>query len=164
MTNTAARLAFRLSMRLSVILVPLAVLCLVSASSVSSQTFDDLTVDTSIDKSAYSWFGTVTVTAFVSLIGSPIPDCDSIVVTCGANPEVQAYLKDDGIPPDALAGDSQYTGYFLLGGDLGEARPPTFTPPLALISLAAIWTTLWASLPSKKPNEVGTPMTIDSAA
>src|SRR5210317_1209517 len=42
--------------------------------------------------------------------------------------------------------------------------PPTLTPPLALISLAAIWTTLWASLPSKKPNEVGTPITIGSAA
>ncbi len=42
--------------------------------------------------------------------------------------------------------------------------PPTFTPPLALISLAAIWTTLWASFPSKKPNEVGTPITIESAA
>ena len=35
---------------------------------------------------------------------------------------------------------------------------------VALISLAAIWTTLWASLPSRKPNEVGTPITIGSAA
>ena len=41
---------------------------------------------------------------------------------------------------------------------------PTITPPLRFISPTAIVAALWDSLPSKNPNEVGTPITIGSAA
>ncbi len=83
----------------------------------------ELDVDTQVDKSSYSWFGTIAVTATVTSQGTPVSDCDSVVVTSTVNPAVRANLADDGIPPDIIAGDGSYSGYFQIGGALGEARP-----------------------------------------
>jgi len=85
--------------------------------------FAVLSVMTSVDRNAYSWFGTITVTAEVARDGSPLPDCDSVVVVSAANPRVRGYLADDGILPDLVAGDGRYAGYFEIGAGVGEARP-----------------------------------------
>ncbi len=82
-----------------------------------------LDVQTTVDRSAYSWFGSIEVSAFVRRDGSPVPDCDSVVVVSAANPRVRAHLRDDGVPPDEVAGDGFYTGHFEIGAGEGEARP-----------------------------------------
>ena len=82
-----------------------------------------LEVETTIDKIAYSWYGTIGVSAFVRRDGSPAPDCDSVVVVSAANPRVRAYLRDDGVAPDLVAGDGRYGGTFEVGAGEGEARP-----------------------------------------
>jgi len=84
---------------------------------------DDFVVDVAVDKSSYSWFGTIIATADVSYQGSPVSDCDSVVAVSDANPNVHAFLADDGLPPDTVPGDGVYAGTFQIGGDLGEARP-----------------------------------------
>ncbi len=85
--------------------------------------FAVLGVSTAIDRTTYSWFGRITVTAEVQREGMPSPDCDSVVAVSAANPRVRAYLADDGVAPDAAAGDSRYSGYFDVGAWEGEARP-----------------------------------------
>lgn len=82
-----------------------------------------LDVVTSIDRTAYSWYGRVTVTADVSELGSPVLDCDSVLVVSSCNPRVRARVLDNGIAPDAAAGDGRYSGYFNIGAGEGEARP-----------------------------------------
>lgn len=103
-----------------VILFPLTV---VHSGAAAAAPLDPLTVEVQVDKSSYSWFGTITATALVTDQGIPVPDCDSVVVTSAANPSVRAYLADDGTPPDPIPGDGSYAGYFQIGGVLGEARP-----------------------------------------
>lgn len=85
--------------------------------------FAVLEVVTAIDQTTYSWFGRITVSADVQREGIPSPDCDSVVVISAANPRVRARLADDGVTPDAVAGDSRYSGYFDVGAWEGEARP-----------------------------------------
>lgn len=85
--------------------------------------FTDLAVVTTVDRTAYSWFGTVSVSAEVRRDGIPLPDCDSVVVVSAANPRVRAHLADDGIAPDLTAGDGRYAGLFEIGASVGEARP-----------------------------------------
>ncbi|MBD3163376.1 MAG: T9SS type A sorting domain-containing protein [Candidatus Eisenbacteria bacterium] len=97
---------------------------LVAAAVPSIARSDDLTVVADVDRSSYSWFGRITVTAEVRYQGEPIPDCDSVRAVSPANPRVRSILTDDGVPPDAVPGDGSYAGYFEIGGDLGEARPP----------------------------------------
>ena len=82
-----------------------------------------LSVTTSIDRTAYSWFGAVTVTAEVRRDGDLVTDCDSVVVVSAANPRVEARLRDDGNDPDITAFDGIYTGIFDVGAGEGEARP-----------------------------------------
>ncbi len=89
----------------------------------SDPRFAVLTVATTVDRTAYSWFGRITVTADVQAEGVPAPDCDSVVAISAANPRVRAHLADDGIAPDVAAGDSRYSGYFDIGAGEGEARP-----------------------------------------
>src|SRR5690606_33710722 len=50
-------------------------------------------------------------------------DCDSVVAVSAVNPRVRAYLRDDGVDPDEVAGDGRYTGTFDIGAGVGEARP-----------------------------------------
>lgn len=82
-----------------------------------------LDLTTSLDRSAYAWFGRLTVTVAVEQAGLPVSGCDSVVVVSAANPRVRAYLADDGTAPDLAAGDGTYTGHFDLGAGEGEARP-----------------------------------------
>lgn len=82
-----------------------------------------LTVITNVDRTSYSWYGAATVTADVTLGGNPVADCDSVVAVSAANPRVRAALRDDGVSPDLVAGDSRYSGYFDIGAGEGEARP-----------------------------------------
>lgn len=82
-----------------------------------------LEVETTVDQTAYSWFGTITVSALVRLDGSPVADCDSVIALSAANPRVRARLRDDGAAPDLAAGDGRYTGLFEIGAGEGEARP-----------------------------------------
>src|SRR5690606_18133054 len=82
-----------------------------------------LDVTTTVDRTAYSWFGAIEVTADVRISDAPITDCDSVVAVSAVNPRVRAYLRDDGVDPDEVAGDGRYTGTFDIGAGVGEARP-----------------------------------------
>jgi len=82
-----------------------------------------LEVTTAVDRTSYSWFGTITVTAEVRREGLPTTDCDSVVSVSAANPRVRARLRDDGVFPDQSPGDGRYTGHFEIGAGEGEARP-----------------------------------------
>ncbi len=82
-----------------------------------------LTVVTSCDRTAYSWFGAITVTADVSLLGTPVANCDSVIALSAANPRVRARLRDDGVLPDLVGSDGRYTGRFDIDAGEGEARP-----------------------------------------
>jgi hypothetical protein len=84
---------------------------------------EPLVVETVIDRSAYSWFGRITVMAAVTDQGAPVTDCDSVIATSSVHPEVRAYLEDDGVAPDLVPGDGLYAGHFEIGGANGEARP-----------------------------------------
>ncbi|MBU2691064.1 MAG: Ig-like domain-containing protein [Candidatus Eisenbacteria bacterium] len=84
---------------------------------------DLFSLDISIDKSSYSWFGNILINADVTLDGLPVTDCDSVVVMGIVNPAVRDHLFDDGVPPDLTSGDGTYTGFFHVGGITGEARP-----------------------------------------
>lgn len=81
-----------------------------------------LDVTTTLDRTACSWFGALTVTASVSAGGAPAV-CDSVVAVSAANPRVRAHLRDDGSLPDLIAGDGVYTGVYDVGAGEGEARP-----------------------------------------
>lgn len=76
-----------------------------------------------LDRTVYSWFGTITATAEVRREGVLLAGCDSVVLVSAANPRVQASLADDGIAPDLTAGDGRYAGRFEIGAGEGEARP-----------------------------------------
>lgn len=82
-----------------------------------------LTVITTVDRPAYSWFGAIDVTAEVREGSVPVTDCDSVVVISAANPRVRAYLWDDGVGSDEVAGDGRYSGIYDIGAGEGEARP-----------------------------------------
>ncbi len=82
-----------------------------------------LGVVTNVDRTSYTWYGTILVTADVLSDGFPAADCDSVVVISAANPRVRAHLADDGAAPDATAGDGRYSGFFEIGAGEGEARP-----------------------------------------
>lgn len=82
-----------------------------------------LDVTTTVDRTAYSWFGAIEVTAHVQTGGFPVVDCDSVVVVSAVNPRVRAQLIDDGNAPDDVAGDGRYSGIFEIGAGEGEARP-----------------------------------------
>jgi len=82
-----------------------------------------LSVETAVDRTSYSWFGDVTVTAEVRREGILVSDCDSVLVASAANPRVQARLVDDGTGSDATAADGIYSGVFAIGAGEGESRP-----------------------------------------
>lgn len=82
-----------------------------------------LSVTVTLDRTSYSWFGRLRVTADVRLGGNPVTNCDSVVVVSAANPRVSGRLLDNGVTPDPVAGDGKYTGYFDVGAGEGEARP-----------------------------------------